>query len=110
MQELPHKAVGISRQIRGCALLSTASQKRACALSDRGTFYAHDHNLVILFEGDPALRNEYGVIAVNPEKHPGVNYDLAKKLIHYVISPQGQKLVADFKVNGKQVFTPSAIH
>ncbi len=92
------------------ALLTTASDKRAYALSDRGTFYAHEHDLVILFEGDPALRNEYGVMAVNPEKHPGANYDLAKKLIDYLISPEGQKVVADFKVHGKQVFTPSAHH
>jgi tungstate transport system substrate-binding protein len=92
------------------ALLAMASEKRAYALSDRGTFYAHEHDLVTLFEGDPALRNEYGVIAVNPEKHPGVNYDLAKKLIDYMISPEGQRMVADFKVHGKPVFTPSALH
>jgi tungstate transport system substrate-binding protein len=91
------------------ALLAAASAKQAYALTDRGTFYAHGHDLVILFEGDPLLRNEYSVIAVNPEKHPGVDYDLAKKLIDYLVGDEGQKVVADFKIRGKQMFAPSAL-
>jgi tungstate transport system substrate-binding protein len=90
-------------------LLATAAAKRAYALTDRATFYAHAHDLVILFEGDPSLRNEYSVIAVNPEKHPGVNHDLAKKLIDYLVGDEGQKVVADFKIRGTQVFVPSAL-
>lgn len=92
------------------ALLTTASGKRSYALSDRGTFYAHEaeNDLSILFEGDPSMRNDYCVIAVNPAKHPGANYDLAKKFIDYVSGPAGQRVVADFKVHGKHIFMPSA--
>jgi tungstate transport system substrate-binding protein len=91
-------------------LLAMASEKRAYALSDRGTYYAHEHDMVILFQGDPTLRNDYSIIAVNPEKHPDVNCDLAKKLIDYMIGPEGQRVVADFTVHGKHVFAPSALH
>jgi tungstate transport system substrate-binding protein len=92
------------------ALLSTASGRRSYALSDRGTFYAHEaeNDLAILFEGDPSMRNDYGVLAVNPAKHPVVNYELAKKFIDYVTGPAGQRAVADFKVNGKQIFMQAA--
>jgi tungstate transport system substrate-binding protein len=92
------------------ATLKTASERGSYTLSDRGTFYAHENDLAILFEGDPLLRNDYTVMAVNPAKHPGVNYDLARKFVDYVTGPEGQKAVADFKVHGKQIFQPSAVH
>ncbi len=94
------------------ALLKDAAKKHSYALSDRGTFYALEDklNLAILFEGDPSMRNDYGLIAVNPEKHPGIHHELAKKFIDYMTGPEAQKAVADFKVNGKQIFKPSAIH
>ena len=61
---------------------------------------------MIVLEGDKALFNPYGIIAVNPKKHPKVNYDLAKKFIDYVTGPEGQKVISDFKLNGKQLFFP----
>ena len=93
------------------ALLGTTSAGRSYALSDRGTFYAHEaeSGLSILFEGDPSMRNDYRAIAVNPAKHPGVNYELAKKFIDYLTGPPGQRTVGDFKVHGKQIFVPSAV-
>jgi len=54
------------------------------------------------------LFNPYGVIAVNPKKHPKAQYDLAKKFIEYVTGPEGQKVIANFKLNGKQLFFPDA--
>jgi tungstate transport system substrate-binding protein len=92
------------------AVLQMAYDKKGYALADRGTFIAHEGklDLVILFEGDRALFNPYGVIAVNPKKHPHAQYELAKKFIDYVTGPEGQKTIADFKLNGKQLFFPDA--
>jgi tungstate transport system substrate-binding protein len=91
-------------------VLQMAFNKKGYALADRGTFLAYGGNidLVIVFQGDKALFNPYGVIAVNPQKYPKVNYELAKKFIDYVTGPEGQKVIADFKVNGKQLFFPNA--
>lgn len=91
-------------------VLQMAFDKKAYALADRGTFIAYEGklDLVILSEGDKALFNPYGIIAVNPKKHPKVKYDLAKKFIDYVTGPEGQKVIADFKVHGKQLFFPDA--
>jgi tungstate transport system substrate-binding protein len=91
-------------------VLQMAFDKKGYALADRGTFLAYEGkiDLVILCEGDKALFNPYGIIAVNPKKHPGVKYDLAKKFVDYVTGPQGQKIIADFKINGKQLFFPDA--
>jgi len=91
-------------------VLQMAFDKKGYTLADRGTFIAYEGklDLVILLEGDKALFNPYGIIAVNPQKHPKANYDLAKKFIDYVTGPEGQKVIADFKVNGKQLFFPDA--
>jgi tungstate transport system substrate-binding protein len=91
-------------------VLQMAFDKKGYALADRGTFIAYEGklDLVILLEGDKALFNPYGVIAVNPKKHPGVKYDLAKKFIDYVTGPEGQKVIANFKLNDKQLFFPDA--
>lgn len=88
------------------AVLQMAFDKKAYTLADRGTFGAYEKkiDLVILLEGDKALFNPYGVIAVNPEKHPKANYALAKKFIEYLTSPEGKKIIAEFKVNDKQLF------
>jgi len=90
--------------------LAIATDKKGYTLVDRGTFLEHEATtgLVILLQGDEALLNPYGVIAVNPKKHSGVNYELAKKFIDYLTGPEGQKAIADFKPNGKQVYFPSA--
>jgi len=91
-------------------VLQMAFDKKAYALADRGTFIAYEGklDLVTVSEGDRALFNPYGIIAVNPKKHPKVKYDLAKKFIEYVTGPEGQKVIADFKLNGKQLFFPDA--
>jgi len=91
-------------------VLQMANEKKGYALSDRGTFIAHENklDLVILFEGDKTMFNPYGVIAVNPQKHPNTQIELAKKFINYVTGPEGQKIIADFKLNGKQLFFPDA--
>lgn len=91
-------------------VLQMAFDKKGYALADRGTFLAYEGktDLVILFEGDKALFNPYGIIAVNPKKHQGVKYDLAKKFIDYITGPEAQKIIADYKINGKQLFFPDA--
>ena len=79
-------------------------------LTDRATYLAMKDslNLGIALEGDKVLFNPYGVIAVNPDKHPHVKFDQAMAFIDYVVSPEGQKVIGDFKVNGEQLFYPDA--
>jgi tungstate transport system substrate-binding protein len=93
------------------AVLQMADNKQGYALADRGTFvgYMKKAKLVIVFEGDKALFNPYGIIAVNPAKHPKAQYALAKKFIDYVTGPEGQKIIAEFKQDGQQLFFPDAI-
>jgi len=84
-----------------------ATEKRAYTLADRGTYNAFKKDktdLVIVFDGEPGLFNPYGVIAVNPGKHPHVKYDLAMKFIDYITGPEGQKIIKDFKVDGEPIF------
>lgn len=77
--------------------LNVTSEKQAYTLSDRGTFLSQKGlNLIILVEGDEILFNPYSVIAVNPEKHPQVKYDLAVKLINYLCAYETQKRIAEF--------------
>jgi len=90
------------------AVLKIADEKQAYTLTDRGTqiAYADKMSLMVLFEGDDALFNPYHVMAVNPEKHKHVKYDLASKYIEFVTSEQGQAIIADFKKAGQQLFYP----
>jgi len=90
------------------AVLRIADEKQAYTLTDRGTQIAFSDkiSLKILFEGTPELFNPYHVMAVNPEKHPHVNYDAAKKYIDFVTSEQGQKIIAEYKKGGQQLFYP----
>ncbi len=83
-----------------------AAQKRAYVLSDRGTYIAYRRktDLVILHQGDPTLRNPYGIIAVNPARHPHVKYGLAVKLIEFVMGPEGQGIISRFSVDGEPLF------
>jgi len=67
-----------------------------------------DLELEILFEGDAALFNQYGVMAVNPENYPEINYEGAKAFIDYMISDEGQQAIADFKPYGDTLFFPNA--
>jgi len=90
--------------------LNTAASMNAYILADRGTWLAFKNrgDLVILVEGDKRLFNQYGVILVNPEKHPNVKKDLGQQFIDWLISPAGQKAIADYKINGEQLFYPNA--
>ncbi len=92
------------------AVLHMADEKQAYTLTDRGTWiaFAKKLDLAILLEGDPALFNPYGIIAVNPARHPHVNYMEAMLLIAWFTSPEGQKLIAEFKKDGQALFVPSA--
>lgn len=92
------------------AVLQMAYQKKGYTLADRGTFIALEKkiDLKIVVEGDKMLFNPYGIIAVNPKKNPKVNYELAKKFIDFVTGPEGQKIIGDFKLDGKQLFFPDA--
>ena len=79
-------------------------------LSDRGTWLAFQNrgDLAILVEGDKRLFNQYGVMLVNPAKHPNVKKDLGQQFIDWLISPEGQKAIANYKINGEQLFYPNA--
>jgi tungstate transport system substrate-binding protein len=93
------------------AVLKIADEKQAYTLTDRGTqiAFADKMSLKVLFEGDDALFNPYHVMAVNPEKHEHVQYELAKNYIDFVTSKQGQAIIADFKKSGQQLFCPDAM-
>ena len=91
-------------------VITMATEKQGYTLADRGTYIAYKKksDLVLLYEGDKTLFNPYGVIAVNPKRHPHVKYDLAMKLVDFLTSKEGQGTIADFKVNGEQLFFPNA--
>jgi tungstate transport system substrate-binding protein len=87
-------------------VIMMAAQKRGYTLSDRGTYIAFRKkaDIVVLRQGDRNLWNPYGIIAINPEKHAHVKYDLAMKLIDFVTGPEGKALIAGFKVDGEPLF------
>jgi tungstate transport system substrate-binding protein len=91
-------------------VLNMSNELQAYTLSDRATYVAMQDNLslVILVEGDKLLFNPYGVIPVNPEKHPQVNVDIAQKFADWLISAPTQELIASYQVNGQQLFTPNS--
>ena len=92
------------------AALNMASASNAYVLSDRGTWlsFKNKGDLQILVEGDKRLFNQYGVILVNPEKHPAVKKELGQEFIDWLLSPEGQKAIANYKINGEQLFYPNA--
>jgi tungstate transport system substrate-binding protein len=92
------------------AALNTASASNAYVLSDRGTWisFKNKGDLVIAVEGDKRLFNQYGVILVNPAKHPNVKRDFGQQFIDWLVSPEGQKTIANYKINGEQLFYPNA--
>jgi len=95
------------------AVLTMAQEKGAYTLTDRGTYLARTLeglDLPILVEGDPVLFNPYGVIVVSPEKHPGVNSELAEKFVEWLTSPETQKLIGQFGVEqfGQPLFIPDS--
>jgi len=90
--------------------LNTAASMNAYILTDRGTWLAFKNrvDLKILVEGDKRLFNQYGVILVNPEKHPSVKKELGQQFIDWLVSPAGQKAIASYKVDAEQLFYPNA--
>ena len=92
------------------AALNTASASNAYVLADRGTWLSFKNrgDLDILVAGDKRLFNQYGVMLVNPAKHPHVKKELGQAFIDWLVSPEGQKAIADYKVNGEQLFFPNA--
>ena len=92
------------------ATLNITAAKGSYTLSDRATWiaFANKRDLTILFGGDPMLFNQYGVIVVNPDRHPGVNVEGAQALSEWLRSQTGQAAIADFKLNGEQLFYPNA--
>jgi len=92
------------------AALNIASASNAYVLADRGTWLSFKNrgDLAIAVEGDKRLFNQYGVMLVNPEKHPSVKKDLGQQLIDWLVSAEGQKAIADYKINGEQLFYPNA--
>ncbi|HUR88896.1 MAG TPA: substrate-binding domain-containing protein [Ramlibacter sp.] len=98
----------------GCGMgpaLNVAGSTNAYALSDRGTWLSFKNRaeLVILVEGDTRLFNQYGVMVVNPAKHPHVKAAQAQKFVDWVTSPAGQAVIAAYKINGQQLFFPNAL-
>jgi tungstate transport system substrate-binding protein len=90
--------------------LNTAAAMDGYTLSDRGTWlsFKNKQNLKILVEGDRRLFNQYGVMLVNPAKHPHVKRDLGEKFIAWLTSPAGQQTIADYRIDGAQLFFPDA--
>jgi tungstate transport system substrate-binding protein len=90
--------------------LNTASAMNAYVLSDRGTWISFKNRgeLAIAVEGDSRLFNQYGVMLVNPAKHPNVKKELGQAFVDWVISPEGQKTIAEYKIGGEQLFFPNA--
>ena len=90
--------------------LNTASALNAYILSDRGTWlaFANRGELAILVEGDQRLLNQYGIILVNPERHPHVKRVQGQAFIDWLVSPAGQAAIAAFKIGGEPLFFPNA--
>jgi len=96
--------------------ITFADEKKAYTLADRGTYIKYKHgrdtglDLEIMCEGDPVLNNPYGVIPINPKKHPHVQYDLAEQFANWLVSAKGQSLILNYRLLEKQLFYPDAIH
>jgi tungstate transport system substrate-binding protein len=90
--------------------LNTASAQNAYVLSDRGTWLSFKNRgeLAILVEGDQRLFNQYGVMLVNPAKHAHVKAADGQAFIDWLVSPEGQKTIADYKIDSEQLFFPNA--
>ena len=91
-------------------VLNMAAEMQAYTLTDRATYgaYRAKTGLIVAVEGDPKMFNPYGIIAVNPERHKSANYKGAMQLVEWITSDEGQRRIAGFKVDGQQLFFPSA--
>jgi tungstate transport system substrate-binding protein len=88
-------------------VIMMATEQQAYTLADRGTYNAFKHgktDLKIVFQGEKGLFNPYGIMAVNPQKYPHVKYGLAMKFIDFVTGPEGQAIIAGYKISGEPVF------
>lgn len=97
----------------GCGMgpaLNIGSSENAYVLADRGTWLSFKNrgDLKVLIEGDPRLFNQYGVIVVNPEKHPKTKVEPAQKFVDWVTSEAGQNVITSYKIEGEQLFFPNA--
>jgi tungstate transport system substrate-binding protein len=92
------------------AALNMASASNAYVVSDRGTWLAFQNRggLAVLVEGDTRLFNQYGVMLVNPARHPTVKKEAGQRFIDWLISQEGQAAIAGYKINGQQLFYPNA--
>jgi len=90
--------------------LNTAASMNAYILADRGTWLSFKNrgDLTIVVEGDRRLFNQYGVMLVNPTKHPSVKRDLGQQFVDWLISRKGQETIAAYKIGGEQLFFPNA--
>jgi tungstate transport system substrate-binding protein len=90
--------------------LNTASGMNAYTLADRGTWlsFRNRGELVVLVEGDKRLFNQYGVMLVNPDRHPNVKKAMGQRFIDWLISPPGQQAIANYRIDGQQLFFPNA--
>jgi tungstate transport system substrate-binding protein len=105
----PQGAAYVSAGLGMGEVLTMAAELRAYTLTDRATYIAYRARtgLQIVVEGDQKMFNPYGIIAVNPKNFPQANYKGAMQLVEWITSPEGQGLIAAFKVEGQQVFFPS---
>ena len=106
-------AKGSGYKVCGCGMgpaLNIAASSGAYALADRGTWlnFKNRADLAVLVEGDTRLFNQYGVMVVNPAKHPHVKVQDAQKFVDWVVSPAGQTAIANYKIGGEQLFFPNA--
>lgn len=92
------------------ATLTMANEQGAYTLVDSGTWYAYQDkvNMKIVLEGDKALFNPYGVIAINPAKYPNIGYNSAMAFVEFITSQEGQTIIKEYKKNGYQLFVPDA--
>ena len=105
--------MGVGYQSCGCGMgpaLNIASSSAAYVLADRGTWlnFKNRGDLVVLVEGDNKLFNQYGVMLVNPAKHPQVKAAEGQKFVDWVVSAPGQAAIAGYKIGGEQLFFPNA--
>src|SRR5690606_35033753 len=106
-------AKGSGYKACGCGMgpaLNIGASSGAYVLTDRGTWlsFRNRGDLAVLVEGDKRLFNQYGVMVVNPKKHPHVKAAEAQKFVDWVTSPEGQEVIASYKIDGEPLFFPNA--
>ncbi len=98
----------------GCGMgpaLNIGASSNAYVLTDRGTWlnFKNRADLAVLVEGDTKLFNQYGVMVVNPAKHPHLKFADAQKFVDWIVSPTGQNVIASYRIGGEQLFFPNAV-